>query len=104
MREGRRSVDGPRVRFPRERSPNMPNVKRRKTRVTREAVSAARGTSTRSTCSSRRRTSRARWSSSTRGTLWLHRLGFGMTPSVARSLPSIAGADHQISRRAPSRC
>jgi hypothetical protein len=58
------------------------------TRLSREAVTAARDTSSRSICSSRRRASRARWSISTRDTLLLHKIAFNMTPSVAHTPPT----------------
>ena len=49
---------------------------------------AARGASSRSSCSSRRRASRARWSTSTRDALLLHRIAFNMAPSITRTPPT----------------
>jgi len=43
--------------------------------------------------SSRRRASRERWSSSTLGTLWLHRLVLGMAPSMAPGPQAQPGAE-----------
>ena len=91
MREGRRLLSGPLIRLPRERSPKVPKLKRKSTLLSREAAMARRGTRSRSTRSSRRRASRARWSSSTRGTLSVSSFALGMAPSIARTLPTIAG-------------
>ena len=66
---------------------------------------AARGTSWRPIRSSRRRASRARWSSSTRDTLLFHSSAFNMAPSIARTIPAAAGGGATtISRRSRNPC
>jgi hypothetical protein len=83
----------------------MPRRKRQKTRLSHESATAARGTSSRSIRSSRRRASCARWSSSTRGTLLFHRFAFSMAPSITRTLPTAArGGAAPISRPSPNVC
>src|SRR5215469_223992 len=79
---GCRLISGPRVRLVREPSPGLPKLKRQRNRLNHDAATAARGTSSRSIRSSLRRASRARWSSSTRGTLLFQRSSF-MAPSMA---------------------
>ena len=96
MREGRRLLSDPLVRLPCQASPYMPKLKRQRARLNQESVTETRGTSSLSVRSSRRRASRARWSSSIRGTLWLHRVSFSIAPSIARSFPIATGAEpHQ---------
>jgi hypothetical protein len=63
-----------------------------KDRLSRERVATVYGRGRGSIRSSRRSASRERWSSSTLGTLWLHRLVLGMAPSIARRPPSAAGS------------
>jgi len=82
---GRRLFSGPGVRLARHPSPGLAKPKRQRTRLT---VTAARDTSSRSICSSRRWASRARWSISTRDALLLHRIAFNMAPSIARTPPT----------------
>jgi len=91
MREGRRSLSGPLTRLCSGSPPYRRTPRKKCSRRSRECITAARGTtSSRSICSSRRRPSRARWSSSTFGRPF-HRLAFNMATSIARTLSAAAG-------------
>ena len=70
----------------------MPKLKRKSALPSREAAIALRGTSRRSTRSSRRRASRARWSSSPLGTLTFDSFIFAMAPSASDPPSTIVGA------------
>jgi hypothetical protein len=78
-----------------QRLPNpalSPRLTAVRNRLSRERVATIHGKGCRSIRSSRRRASRDRWSSSTLGTLWLHRLVLGMAPSISCKPPSAAGS------------
>jgi hypothetical protein len=71
--------------------PSIPTLKKQRSRLSRDCVTAAGGMSSRSIRSLRRRAARERWSSSTLGTLSLQRLVVIMAPSTARPPPMKAG-------------
>jgi hypothetical protein len=71
--------------------------------LSRECVTAARGTSSRSTRSIRRRASRDRWSISTLGMLLLDRLVVILGPSTARAPPAKARATPPYGSPIPGR-
>ncbi len=107
VREDRRFLSGPLDRLSRRSPYCIPTLKRQRTRLSPESLTAARGTSNRSSRSNRRRASRTRWSSSTRDTLRFHRSAFGMAPSIMRACPRPqpeAGAALNIVLSSPPRC
>jgi hypothetical protein len=103
-REGHRLLSAPLVRHSHGAPPYIPTLKRQRSRLSRECVTATGSMGSRSIRSSRRRAVRERWSSSTLGTLLLHRFVFIMAPPERERPQRKPGTAPPISRRSPKVC